>query len=246
MVLAGQAVEGEGLLDIVFNPADELFVAAAPFGDPSREIAAGFLDRASIVESAQLLQAVAVGLARQMVESICGGSGRSTVGRRPRREPLEWPCAVRRDRRRRRTRRHAGPAGAKKGGSLSRMIGSRGWPSRRRGSGGARPSRRRWFSRSGPDRFATCPLTKVHCFAFICVWLWIVPRAQLGKPFGRLPGSSGPYAPAYVGLVSTAALLVDLGEPLVLWLETRFRSLAVANRERNPLKPTTSLVFKPL
>ena len=160
MVLAGQAVEGEGLLDIVFNPADELFVAAAPFGDPSREIAAGFLDRASIVESAQLLQAVAVGLARQMVESICGGSGRSTVGRRPRREPLEWPCAVRRDRRRRRTRRHAGPAGAKKGGSLSRMIGSRGWPSRRRGSGGARPSRRRWFSRSGPDRFATCPLTQ--------------------------------------------------------------------------------------
>ena len=44
MVLARQAVEGEGFLDRLLGPIDELLIAVAPFGDPSSEIAARFLD----------------------------------------------------------------------------------------------------------------------------------------------------------------------------------------------------------
>jgi len=70
MVLARQTVEGEGLLDGLLGPGDEAWVARAPFGDPGGEIAAGFLGRAAIVEPAQLLQAVVVGLAGQVVEGV--------------------------------------------------------------------------------------------------------------------------------------------------------------------------------
>ena len=70
LVLAEQAVEGERLLDRLVDPADELFIADAPFGDPGGEVAAGLLDRAPVIEPAQVLQAVVVGLARQMVEGV--------------------------------------------------------------------------------------------------------------------------------------------------------------------------------
>src|SRR4029077_10252568 len=70
MVLAGQPVEGEGVLDRFLDPIDELSVAVAPFGDPGGEIAAGLLEVSPVVEPAQLLQAVVVGLARQMVQSV--------------------------------------------------------------------------------------------------------------------------------------------------------------------------------
>src|SRR5271166_3786691 len=132
MVLERQAIEGERLLDILLDPGDELWVAGAPFGDPDRQISAGLLDRTPVVEPAQLLQAVVVGLARQVVEGVAQESGHSTSGRRPRRGPRgRWREALH-DRRRRRTRRHGGLAGASRGGSPSRMSGSRGWPSRRR------------------------------------------------------------------------------------------------------------------
>ena len=70
MVLARQAVEGEGLLDGLLGPGDEAWVARPPFGDPGGEIAPGLLDRAAVVEPAQLLQAVVIGLARQVVEGV--------------------------------------------------------------------------------------------------------------------------------------------------------------------------------
>ena len=70
MVLARQAIEDEGVLDRFFDPIDELLITLAPFGDPSREIAAGLLDISPVVEPAQLLQAVVVGLAREMVEGV--------------------------------------------------------------------------------------------------------------------------------------------------------------------------------
>jgi len=44
MVLARQAVEGQRLLDLLFDPGDKLWVASAPFGEPGGEIAAGLLD----------------------------------------------------------------------------------------------------------------------------------------------------------------------------------------------------------
>ena len=70
MVLARQAIEGERLLDGLFAPADEFGVATSPFGDPGGEVAAGLLDRAPVVEPAQLLQAVVIGLARQVIEGV--------------------------------------------------------------------------------------------------------------------------------------------------------------------------------
>ena len=70
MVLERQAIEGERLVDGLLDPGDEFWVAGAPFGDPGRQIAAGLVDRASVVEPAQLLQAVVVGLARQVVAGV--------------------------------------------------------------------------------------------------------------------------------------------------------------------------------
>ena len=70
MVLAWQAVEGEGVFDRVLDPIDELLITVAPFGDPGGEVAADLLDVSPVVEPAQLLQAVVVGLAREMVEGV--------------------------------------------------------------------------------------------------------------------------------------------------------------------------------
>ena len=70
MVLARQPVEGERLLDGLLDPSDELGIAGAPFGDPCGEVLAGLFDRAAVVEPAQFLQAVVVGLAGQMIEGV--------------------------------------------------------------------------------------------------------------------------------------------------------------------------------
>ncbi len=70
MVLAGQTVEGEGFLDRFLDPVDELVVTIAPLGDPCGQIAAGLLDGSPVIEPAQLLQAVVVGLAREMVQGV--------------------------------------------------------------------------------------------------------------------------------------------------------------------------------
>ena len=69
-MLARQAVEGEGVLDRFLDPIDELLITVAPFGDPGGEIASGLLDISSVIEPAQLLQAVVVGLAREMVQGV--------------------------------------------------------------------------------------------------------------------------------------------------------------------------------
>src|SRR5580693_2952940 len=70
MVLARQTIEGQRLLNGLFDPGDQLLVAGAPFGDPGGKIAAGLLGRAPVVQPAQLLQTIIVGLARQMVEGV--------------------------------------------------------------------------------------------------------------------------------------------------------------------------------
>ena len=70
MMLARQPVEGEGFLDGFLDPGDELGIAGSPFGDPCGEVLAGLLDRTAIIEPAQFLEAVVVGLARQVIEGV--------------------------------------------------------------------------------------------------------------------------------------------------------------------------------
>ena len=70
MVLARKPVESEGLLDRFFDPSNKLWVAGAPFGDPGGEVAAGLLDGSPVVKPAQFLQAVVIGLTRQVVECV--------------------------------------------------------------------------------------------------------------------------------------------------------------------------------
>jgi hypothetical protein len=70
MVLAREPVESQGLLDGFLDPTDQLRIASSPFGDPCSEVLASLLDRAAVVEPAQFLQAVIVGLSGQMVEGV--------------------------------------------------------------------------------------------------------------------------------------------------------------------------------
>src|SRR5208282_1622598 len=70
MVLARQAIEGEGFFDRFLDPVDELLIAVAPFGDPGGKVAAGLLDISPIIKPAQFLQAVVVGLAWEVVQSV--------------------------------------------------------------------------------------------------------------------------------------------------------------------------------
>ena len=146
MMLAREPVEGERLLNLFLDPPDEFRIAGSPFGDPCGEVLARPLGRTTVVEPAQFLQAIVVGLARADGRGRCGGSGHSSAGKRPRSESRRRLSEGRRDRRRPRTRRHAGRACAGRRGNPSRTSGSCGWPCRRPGSGGARPSRSRWRS----------------------------------------------------------------------------------------------------
>ena len=70
MVLAGQTVESEGFFDRLLDPVDELPVAIAPSDDPGGKVATSFLDISPVVKPAELLQAVVVGFAREMVQSV--------------------------------------------------------------------------------------------------------------------------------------------------------------------------------
>jgi hypothetical protein len=64
VMLARKPVECEGLLDCFLDPSDEFWVAGSPFGDPCGEILAGLFDRTAVLEPAQFLQAIVIGLAR--------------------------------------------------------------------------------------------------------------------------------------------------------------------------------------
>jgi hypothetical protein len=79
MVLAQQPVKGQGLVDIIFDTAGELSVFARPLRDPGGQIAARLGGLAPVVERAQLLQTVAVDLARHVVERISGKMHATTL-----------------------------------------------------------------------------------------------------------------------------------------------------------------------
>ena len=70
MILARQPVEGERLLDRFLDPCDELRITRALFGDIGGEVVASLFYRAAVVKPAQILQAVVVGLARQVIERV--------------------------------------------------------------------------------------------------------------------------------------------------------------------------------
>ena len=69
-MLARQAVEVQRLADVRLDPVGELGIARRPAREPRLEILLGFLEIAPVIEPAQLLAAVVVGLPREIVERI--------------------------------------------------------------------------------------------------------------------------------------------------------------------------------
>src|SRR3546814_2931176 len=67
---ASQPVEGECLLDRLLGPVGEPGIFGAPLGEPLGEIGAGLGEVAPVVEPAQFLQAVVVGLPWQVIERV--------------------------------------------------------------------------------------------------------------------------------------------------------------------------------
>ena len=65
-----QAIEGEGLFDLRFDPGGEFGIFGLPAFEPGSQVLAGFGAVASVVEPAQFGQAVVAGLAREMVEGV--------------------------------------------------------------------------------------------------------------------------------------------------------------------------------
>src|SRR5690606_38137061 len=65
-----QAVERQRLFDGLLNPQAQALVLASPLREPRGKVAAGLLQVTTVVEPAQLGQAIVVGLAWQVVERI--------------------------------------------------------------------------------------------------------------------------------------------------------------------------------
>src|ERR1700712_5508538 len=70
MMLPREPVEGERVLDDFLDPTRQLLIARRPFLQPRSEISFGLRDLATVIDPAQFLQAVVVGLARQMIERV--------------------------------------------------------------------------------------------------------------------------------------------------------------------------------
>src|SRR5687768_15983546 len=91
-MLPRQPVVGQGLVDVLLHPAGELLVARAPLLQPGGEIGARFTQLASVVDPAQLLQAVVVGLARKMFDAVAKKMpGPNAIDQLS--SMLSWPCA---------------------------------------------------------------------------------------------------------------------------------------------------------
>src|SRR4029453_11452470 len=70
VMLGRQAIEGQRAADVLLDPIGELRILALPAGEPRREIMLSLRQVATCVEPAQLLQAVVIGLARQIIERV--------------------------------------------------------------------------------------------------------------------------------------------------------------------------------
>jgi len=69
-MLPRQPIKAERFFNIFFHPDTELGIPFAPLQQPGRQILAGFLRVPPIINPAQLLQAIIVSFARQVVERI--------------------------------------------------------------------------------------------------------------------------------------------------------------------------------
>src|SRR3954451_390337 len=83
MMLAWQPIESQRLVDILFDPAGQLWVFAGPFGEPGGEIATRFSKVTAIIEPAQLLQTVIVDAARHVVERVSQKNARNSADMPP-------------------------------------------------------------------------------------------------------------------------------------------------------------------
>ena len=70
VMLTRQPVEGQGGADLVLDPVGELRILLVPALDPGGEIALRLGEIPAVIEPAQLLQAVVVGLVRQVIQGI--------------------------------------------------------------------------------------------------------------------------------------------------------------------------------
>ena len=70
VVLARQHVERPGLGDVVLGPVGELGVARLPALEPGCQIRLRLLDVTACIDPAQLLQAIVISLARQIVQGV--------------------------------------------------------------------------------------------------------------------------------------------------------------------------------
>lgn len=69
-MLPRQAIEAERFFDILFHPSAKLGVAFSSLQQPRRKILSCLLSVAAIIDPAQLLKAIIIGFARQVVERI--------------------------------------------------------------------------------------------------------------------------------------------------------------------------------
>ncbi len=70
VVLARQAVEGEGLLDGVLDPVGQLRVLLLPALQPAGQVAPRLDDIAAVIEPTQLLETIVVPLARHVIQRV--------------------------------------------------------------------------------------------------------------------------------------------------------------------------------
>ena len=68
--LARQPVETEGLLDVFLDPGDQPRILGLLLADPGGEVGTEFREIPTVVQPAQLLQAVVVHIARRVVERV--------------------------------------------------------------------------------------------------------------------------------------------------------------------------------
>ena len=66
----GQAVKSKSFLDLLFDPNGELGILGLPVLDPGSQVLSGLDAIAPIVEPAQFGQAIVVGFARKMIQSV--------------------------------------------------------------------------------------------------------------------------------------------------------------------------------
>ena len=70
MVLSRQTIKAQGFLDVLLHPGTQLGIAVAPLSQPSRQVLPGLLGIAPVLDPTQFLQAIIIGLTRQVIERV--------------------------------------------------------------------------------------------------------------------------------------------------------------------------------